>query len=257
MKHPSEPRTVTSSSRAAHPEMEALVDYYQERLDSTAAARVREHLADCRDCMVLVLDLEDFVQSEKSTPTPEEVTEARLVARAVTCKARAERWRNAGLIAATLFLATSVPLGIHFWIHSQRGSLETAGLTPEVNLPLISLYPRSALRGGRENRLEVPPATRWVHLVLTSDGLPRGAGYKLVMIDDAADHEVLSLGGLRPTSVGTFSIGLPAARIPPGNYRLLLFRLADGKRTLVHEYSLQIVAIEGAGSQATARERPR
>jgi anti-sigma factor RsiW len=227
--------------------MDELIEYYQERLDSTATARVREHLANCPECTALVLDLEDFVQAESSPPMPEEITEARLVARAVSWEARAEKWRKASLLAASLFLATSVPLGIYVWNQSQRGSPEMAGLTPEVNVPLLSLYPRSALRGGRENRLELPPGTRWVHLVLTTEDLPEAAGYQLVVVD-AAGREALSLEGLRPTAVGTFSLGLPAARVPVGTYGLRLFRQADGKRSLIDEYPLEIVATEGSGA---------
>lgn len=251
MKDPSEPQAVSGSAEAAHPELEELIAYSQERLDSTAAVRVREHLESCRECVGLVLDLEDFVQAEKSPATPEEVTEARLVARAVTWEVRAERWRNMGLVAASLFLATSVPLGIYLWSHGQRGSSEVAGMTPEVNLPLISLYPRSALRGGRENRLEVPPEARWIHLILTTDDLLRGTGYELV-IEDAAGREVLTLAGLRPTTVGTFSIGLPASRVPPGSYGLHLFRQTNGRRTLVHEYPLKVV--EGKGPRAMTHQ---
>ncbi|HEV7784809.1 MAG TPA: hypothetical protein VGQ28_05690, partial [Thermoanaerobaculia bacterium] len=121
--------------------------------------------------------------------------------------------------------------------------------------PLISLYPRSALRGGRENRLEVPSGTRLIHLVLTTDDLLRGDDYQLV-IEDAAGREVLSLAGLRPTTVGTFSIGIPAARVPPGDYELRLFRRTEGKRTLFHEYPLKVVATEGAGPRVTTRQRP-
>lgn len=251
MKRPSRPQTVASSSQAVHPEMEELIDYYHERLDSTAAARVRAHLADCRECTALVLDLEDFVQAESSPPMPEEITEARLVARAVTWEARAEKLRKAGLMAASLFLAVSVPLGIYFWSHGNQRTSEVASLTPEVNLPLLSLYPRSALRGIRENRLEVPAGTRWVHVVLTTDDLPPAAGYQLAIVN-AAGREVLSLDGLRPTPVGTFSIGLPAARVPDGTYELRLLRRTDGKKALVHEYPLEIVTTEGAEPQATA-----
>lgn len=254
MKEPSKPQTVASSSQAAHPELEELIDYYQARLGSTEAARVRAHLADCRECKALVLDLEDFVQAESSPPMPEEITEARLVARAVTWEVRAEKWRNSGLMAASLFLAISVPLGSYFWNHGKRETPEVASLAPEVNLPLLSLYPRSALRGVRENRLEVPAGTRWVHVVLTTDDLRPAAGYQLVIVD-ATGREVLSLEGLRPTSVGTFSIGLPASRVPTGAYELRLFRRAAGKKALIHEYPLEIVTMEGAGSQETAGQR--
>lgn len=253
MRNRSEPGTVSGSSEAAHPELEELIDYFQEKLDSTAAARVREHLATCRECTALVLDLEDFVQAESSPPMPEEVTEARLVARAVTWEVRAEKWRNAGLMAASLFLATSVPLGIYLWGHGQREPAEMADLSPEVNLPLISLYPRSALRGGRENRWEVQPGARWVHVVLTTEDLPQGTEYQVDIID-AAGREVLALKGLQPTAIGTFNFGLPVARVPAGAYELRLFRQDGGKRVLVDEYPLEIGAAKGAGSPAVPRQ---
>ncbi len=251
MKHPSEPRVTTTSS--FHPEMEDLIDYYQGQLDSPSAERIRDHLDDCPECMALVLDLEDFIQAESTPPAPEEVTEARLVARAVTWEVRAERWRNAGLIAASLFLAASVPLGIYFWNHGQQPSSAVAGLTPEANVPSASLYPRSALRGARENRLDIPRGARWVHVVLTTEELMDGEGYQAV-IEDSAGREVLALDGLRPTSVGMFSLGLPAARLKSGNYGLRLFRPSGGKRTLIHEYPLKIVVIEAAASAGTPRQ---
>jgi hypothetical protein len=253
VKDRSEPGTVSGSSEVAHPELEELIEYFQETLDSTAAARVREHLAGCRACSALVLDLEDFVQAESSPPMPEEVTEARLVARAVTWEVRAERWRNAGLIAASLFLATSVPLGIFFWNHGQQKPAEVADLSPEVNLPLISLYPRSALRGTRDNRWQVQPGTRWAHVVLTTEDLPQSAEHQVDIVD-AAGRRVLTLEGLRPTTVGTFSFGLPVTRVPAGVYELRLFRQSAGEKVLVDEYPLEIVAVAGTGSPTAPRQ---
>ena len=125
-----------------------------------------------------------------------------------------------------------------------------------MNLPLVSLYPRSALRGTRENRWQVQPGSRWAHVVLTTEDLPRGTEHQVDIVDTAG-RRVLTLDRLRPTTAGTFSFGLPLTRVPAGAYELRLFRQSAGIRVLVAEYPLEIVPVAGAGASAAPHQDSR
>ena len=57
--------------------------------------------------------------------------------------------------------------------------------------------------------------------------------------------------------MGTFSFGLPVARVPAGAYELRLFRQSAGERVLVAEYPLEIVAAADAGPPAASRQGAR
>ena len=230
-------------SSGAHPMLDVLIEYYHERLEADAAEPIQEHLVHCRHCTALLLDLHDFSIAEGTQPASQDLAECHLLARAVSFQVRAERWRNTALLAAFLLVAATLLSGIYYRSHSQRGAGEmTAALSPEINLPIVSLFPRSALRGSNVNRLDLPPGSRFLSIVLTTVDLASFSDYQLV-ISDPANHEVLSLQGLRPSPLGTFSLGLPSSLLRPGNYQLRLLGLSGGRKMLMEEYPLEIVRL--------------
>lgn len=224
-----------------HPNLDVLIEYYHERLEAGAAEPLQEHLVHCRHCTAVLLDLEDFSDSEDAQPASQDLVESQLLARVVTSQIRTEKWRNTALLTASLLVATALPFGIYYQRHSQRPAERVTVLSPEINLPMVSLYPRSALRGSQVNRLELPAGARFFSIALATVDLPSSSDYRLV-ISDSFGSEIVSLPGLRPSPLGTFSLGLPTSLMPPGKYQLQLFAI-DGRTLLIEEYSFEIVPI--------------
>jgi Putative zinc-finger len=232
------------SAGSAHLPLDTLIDYYHGRLDPAAAETVQEHLALCPECAALVLDLESFAQAE--TAPPEDRTAARLLAQGITQQLRADRWRRTAAVAASLLLATVLPLGLYS-LRAGRGAAvpATRGPTPEANLPIVSLYPRSSRRGAEVNRLDLPAGHRLVAVVLPTEEPPQAPDFALRVIGPSG-REILLLRGLEPTSTGTFSVGLPASLLRPGRYQLWLTSVQRGRPITVEEYDL-VVAGPGPG----------
>ena len=180
-----------------------------------------------------LLDLESFSSAEIASMPPRQPSEAQLLARSVVQQVQAERWRKAAL-ASSLLVALVLPVALYYGTRAK--------LSPEINLPVISLSPLSSLRSAERARLSLAPDTRFVTLVLNTVDIRPFSEYSLVILS-RADREILSLGGLHPSPVGTFNIGLPTGRFRPGEYHLKLFGLAGEKRDPIEEYSLEIVSL--------------
>jgi hypothetical protein len=108
----------------------------------------------------------------------------------------------------------------------------------EVKNPLLAtLYAADVRRGPKELRIG-PEVT---HLVLefpVDD--PAGTEFQLDVSDKHSGKQVLLQKGLRVDTVGEVRLGLAAALLPPGDYRLRLFRKEGGKLRLVREHVIVI-----------------
>lgn len=234
VEHPS-----VAGSPTAHPQTEALIAYHHRQLDEAAAAAIGAHLADCRHCRELLVDLEDFVRAERAAAPAEDVVAARLVARATFAQVRLERWRRGALLAASIAVAAAIPSALQLWPRD-GGARDAVAEGLEVNLLSVSLHPASSLRGDDGNRVALPAGAQRLHVVLlTDDDLPPDRDFRLEIFD-AAGRRVVAANGLQPTPVGTFSIGVPAATIPPGRYVVRLRAFGRGGAS-VSDYPLEVV----------------
>jgi len=233
-----ETRNETSSAGRTHPDLDEWVDYHHRRLAAEHVERLQEHLTRCRRCTTLVLGLQDLSEAEYTTPAPlEDNFMPRLLTQAIFSQTRARQWRNTALVAASLLVAVILPVAVHFKTLYPQGA--GGGDFAEVNLPIVSLLPRSSLRGQDTNRLEIPATAKHFALVLTTQDPPSNAIYQLA-ISDALGRSIRSVTGLRPAADGTFRIGLPSHLLPSGNYHLELRTMSKGDRTL-DDYTLEVV----------------
>jgi hypothetical protein len=226
----------------AHLTPEVLVAYRLDRLDAGQDDAVQEHLARCRACSDLLLELAEFSRGgadEVDDEAPWNRFADRLRAEAAAPAppppgpprrrrtAPPARWATA---LAAGFLASTVGLGI--WVAVQHQQL-AALRRPRVNVPIVNLVPAGYTRG------DAPPATvgagRAVVLILNPPGFPTAGAYRVELL--AVDGRRLWAGaGLTPTAAGNFYLELPPELLRVGEIRIRLLRGDDE----VAEFPLQI-----------------
>lgn len=108
----------------------------------------------------------------------------------------------------------------------------------EVKNPLIAGFDVGAQRGAK--RLEVGPEVSHLVLVLPVND-PAGTEFQIEIYEKHSNRRVLVQTGLRVDIVfGEVRLGLPAVLLPPGDYRLRLFRKEGEKLLPVREYLIEI-----------------
>jgi hypothetical protein len=119
--------------------------------------------------------------------------------------------------------------------------------TTDVKNPVLAILEPAATQRGPK-RLTVGPEVSHLLLVLPVDA-PAGTEFQVDVSEQGSDQQVFVQKDLRAEN-NQVRLGLPAVLIPPGDYRLRLFRKDGGKLHLVREHVIEIV--QGARSQ-----RPR
>lgn len=125
-------------------------------------------------------------------------------------------------------------------ISDLRTSVETLS-RPQANVPIIDLVPEGILRGpgAPSSRLDYPPGAASVTLVLTVTGARRHATYAL-RLEEAGAGLVARVEGLERGPHDTFTIALPRAAAPPGDYTLRLLGSRQGREETVATYRARI-----------------
>lgn len=113
---------------------------------------------------------------------------------------------------------------------------------PQFNLNLFDVDPdsareRSAPSGSVE--LAVPREHRWFSLILHTNAAPNASPARIVILAPN-ESQVFTSDGLRQSEFGTFTLSLPAASFPSGEYRIELY---DSSRDAApqHRYTIRIV----------------
>ena len=236
-----------------HPDADELVAYHEGTLSADDAQRVQDHLLACRECAALVADLEglgdpDFGADET---IPEETAE--LVWKNVRQQMRREegpsnvvslrgRMRAPDLpswvrpLAAMLVVST---LALSGWVAYLRGQVRDLS-SPQLNAPILDLYPAGSTRGEGQAVQTVPPDARLFTVVLNPAGRPAFEEYELQIVDTEG-KEIRRDGGLKPNSYGSFSVTLSRDLLGPGDFRVRLVGIdSGGGRQTVEEYALRI-----------------
>jgi len=108
----------------------------------------------------------------------------------------------------------------------------------DVRNPLLAeLADRDIRRGPRQ--LAVGPEVSHLVLLLPVDD-PAGTEFQIDVTDRHSGKEIFVQKGLRVDVIGEVRLGLPAALLPPGDYRLRLFRKEGAKLHLVREHLIDI-----------------
>jgi hypothetical protein len=231
-----------------HPETDELVAYALDALSTAEKERIEEHLALCKDCAQLVLDLRAIVAPPPERDEPASPALAREWDR---LRDRLERrqarpaasggpsTKTAWLLAASVLVA----LGLLAWDLSLRRSLERAR-QPRADLQLVDLAPvtRGAERSP-EHPVEVTvgPGVGKVVLLLNLGDLRSFPRYGLVLLGPSGRIVWQAADALRGED-GTFLLEVPADVLAaPGLYHLRLDGRTGSATTRLADYAFLVV----------------
>lgn len=232
-----------------HPATEELAAYQAGELPAAAEARVQDHLAVCRECTALLLDLDDIGRTAAGDPVPPvgvETAWAGLVERLPREEpvpsprplprpsAPPRRWLPA---AAAALLALSV--GLSLWAARLQRTVEELS-RPQLNAPVTDLRPGPVRQGGEGPAVvELAPGSLSFTLLLnppSAVGVEEDHGIEIVRPDGTL---VWRGQGLRPNAFGSFSLTLSRRFLAGREYRIRLLGPGDG--AAIAEYPVKIV----------------
>jgi hypothetical protein len=226
------------ASGGSHVTPDLLVAYHHKQLPPDEADRVVEHLAACRPCADLLLELvrfgEDSLEGEKTYAAREGVvdleTEAdwrELRSRIASSegsvavpKSAAERRPTSRPPYLAYGLAASLLLtvGLGAWVAGLKQELR-ALREPHVNVAIVNLYTEEFHRGDG-NEGSVPREAERFVAILTLPASFRVSAEHRVEILDADGRLIWSGSGLKPTDAGTLHLELTRRLLAPGEYRI-------------------------------------
>ncbi len=221
---------------SSHPSVDTWIDYHAGRAPARETESLRRHLAGCRRCIDLVLDLDAF--AEPSPPAAGAAADFEKAAvwrtvkpavdadRGVAAPTRtAWRWPTIAAIAASLLFAVA---GL-----SQRGArIELESQVAELsrlqpNMQILDLRPGARERSLSDGDAMVElSATAGAILILTPEDAAEFPAYE-VRVVDAAGVEVRRVSGLEISEFGNFSLAVPPGALAAGSYELELIGLGD------------------------------
>ncbi|MFY9822953.1 MAG: hypothetical protein WAM82_16345 [Thermoanaerobaculia bacterium] len=118
--------------------------------------------------------------------------------------------------------------------------LDRAGhARPLVNAPFVWLSPKDPVRGEPDVTI-LPPGASYLFLVLAVTDFRPFPEYRLEIVNKDTGKPVWSSRGLHKTTISEISVALPRDLLPPGDYRLRLFGLKDGRAEPAGEYERRI-----------------
>lgn len=253
--------TETRRDLDPHPTPDQLVAYSAGELAAAEQARVEDHLVLCPQCLEMLLDLgrmsePDFGGEPRTTSAEKaaswQALQARLAADGVTGetprpRVRSRRLRSASFLgsprtayalAASLFV---VAVGLSLRVGYLQRSLADLS-SPQLNAPVVDLFPASTVRGGEGGGevVELAPGSRSFALILSPKGAPDYSRYRAQIVDPEA-RVVWSGEGLEKDRHGSFTLILGRRFLDPGEYRLRLYGLEGDTGQLIEEFRLRIV----------------
>jgi len=110
--------------------------------------------------------------------------------------------------------------------------------TTDVKNPLLAALEIGDVRRGPK-RLTVGPEVSHLLLLLPVDD-PAGTEFEIEVTERPSGKQVFIQKGLRADILGEVRLGLPTVLVPPGDYRLRLFRKERAKLHLVREHLIEI-----------------
>ena len=201
-----------------HPSPEALTAYQANELSPEENERIQEHLAICRHCTEMLLELEEFLRPSEVEEEPAGALETEDWRR---LRLRDSRRRLAYAIAVACFLAV-VGLSLYNW---SRG--------PER---LHTLEPLNSYRSqvGPVEVIELP-----VTLLLKSPSKSPYPHYKVDLLDSHG-RLIRQLSRLQETRFFDLEVPLSRGDLDPGEYRVRLLGVKGQEVDLVGEYAFEV-----------------
>ena len=253
---PGEPNGSGTSVSGEHPGVERWIAYHGAELPDHEMARLRGHLVRCRDCVSILLDLDEFVEPRAASQArlsefemaaawrsmraalPPPATEK--AASAIGYRSWAER-RVPVMRALAVSLMAGV-VGLGFWVAEHRKVLELRASVesysqPQTHLSIVDLMPDTATRSGESSPPPEVGRDGFVALII----LPSQPfdTYRVEILDPEA-RAVWRQSGLRAhPEFGTLKLGLPPGYLKPGDYRIRLYG-GDSKTALEDDYPIHV-----------------
>ena len=221
----------------AHLTPELLVAYHHGNLPPEIADAALEHLAACRRCGDLLLELTRLEDGggeiDAEQAAGEEVRDDLESTRVLkSLKRRLEKEGNNEVsgtrldsrmrgLAYGLAASLALAFGLGAWLSVLKGELR-ALRQPQINLSILHLEADGVTRGDGEEAVVRGDAERFV-VILNPPSFPAAVEHRAEILAD--DGRRLWAGeGLRPTAEGTFYLELSRRLLPPGGYRIHLLR---------------------------------
>lgn len=204
-----------------HPSPETLTAYQANELSPEEDERIQSHLAACRHCTAMLLELEELLQPAEAVGTPAADFEVAADWRKLRSRLRARKRRLTVAMAAVLFLAV---LGISFYVLSRSpGNLKT-------------LEPLNSDRGQPEpmKTVELP-----VTLLLKSPVLSPFPEYQADLLDTQG-RLIRRFRHLKETPSFDLEVPLGRGALNPGKYRVTLLGVKEGTPSQVGEYVFKV-----------------
>ena len=109
----------------------------------------------------------------------------------------------------------------------------------EVSNPIVAALEASSAVRGRKSTFKVGPEVSHLVLLLPVDD-PAGTRFEIQVEERGTGKRIFTHGGLEADVLGEVRLGLPAALLPPGEYRLRLYRKQGAELRLVREHLIEI-----------------
>jgi hypothetical protein len=112
----------------------------------------------------------------------------------------------------------------------------------DVNVPIFDLVPRGGQRGEpavEATSIELSPDTHLFTLILNLSGKHPGNNYSLEVVDQN-NRTIWIARNLRQSAYDNFSIVMRSRSFPPGQYRLRLYSLDNGRKELIEQYAIRL-----------------
>jgi hypothetical protein len=212
-----------------HPSVETLTAYHTNELSSEENARIQEHLAACRRCAEIVLELDAFLAEPAGGPEVvdfEAAAEWRRLRERMTKEAetvydqpRRVAWRRwTPALAAGLTLAV---VGLYFLSQPDR--------------PFTTLDPIGSVRGGPP--AETVPLSH--DLVLRTESDRPYEEYRAEFLDPSTGQLVTEISGLKGNRLSEVLVRVPKS-LEPGEYEIRLFGIPNEREGPIGTYSVEL-----------------
>ncbi len=205
-----------------HPSPEVLTAYQANELSQEEDERIQSHLAQCRHCTEMLLELEEFLRPDDVEAAPAADFEMAADWRKLRSRMRGRKRRVMYAMAAVLLLAVA--------------GLSIYALSREPEKRFKTLEARGSTRGPAEAIavVELP-----VTLVLKSSAESSYPEYRAELLDDHGRllRELPHLQGSQ-----SFEVEIPLGRgnLKPGKYRVRLLGVTDRGADPAGEYVFKV-----------------
>ncbi|HEV2854814.1 MAG TPA: zf-HC2 domain-containing protein [Thermoanaerobaculia bacterium] len=245
---------MAESGLGAHPDPERLAAYPAGELSPEEEGRVQDHLALCRECAALLLDLDGLadpgfgagadlsgkeavwqrlreeIGREEAPSAPPPVLPFRRPVRSSPRRLQA--------LAASLLVAV---LGLSFWVASlQQRVAELSGARTAAVLPLDAETTRG--EGSPASSLQTASSDADViTLILNGAGQRRYERYRFEIVRAGGGRVTSGPIEWDPDSYDDFKpIALARREIGPGDYRVRLYGRSGGREEPIQEYAFRV-----------------